>query len=151
LAAAEFVETMGRSSQIALYQDLAERSIGHGRGPLLGTVVDVVAKPRLRPRTGETPELFQVRVLEQYRADADAMFRRVVFRLDRKRMQEALVDVWRIARQIRDAGRHGFVRKSGPSCRGPFGWCRFRRLCWENDRIGYARKEAAHEELIDEA
>ena len=147
----EFVETMGRSSQIAIYQHMAERSLGPDPRPLLGTVVDVVAKPKLRPRSGESLETFETRLVDLYRGEPDAMFRRVVLALDRDRMDETLADVWRIARQIRDAERHGFARKSGPSCRGPFGWCRFRRLCWENDRTGYVSKHVAHEELIDEA
>jgi len=146
----EFVETMGRSSQIAIYQHMAERSLVPNPRPLLGTVVDVIAKPKLRPRSGESVEAFETRLVDLYRGEPDAMFRRVVLALDRDRMDETLADVWRIARQIRDAERHGFARKSGPSCRGPFGWCRFRRLCWENDRAGYVTKEVAHEELADQ-
>jgi hypothetical protein len=63
--------------------------------------------------------------------------------------REAMVNAWRIADGIRRAERYGYVSKRGPSCRGAYGPCRYRALCWHGDATGFTTKETEHEELAD--
>jgi hypothetical protein len=135
-----------------LYTVLAERQHGATLGPLLGIALDVVRKPTIRPKKDETPDAFERRAAEEYRADPDRFFRRLVFPIDRARQHEVMTNIWRIARQVHRAEREGYVTKTGPSCRGSYGPCRYIRLCRTGDLTGYMTKRVAHEELesIDE-
>jgi hypothetical protein len=146
----EFVEAMRVSSQPAIYQALAEPAFNSNLGTLLGTMLDVIGKPRIRPKKDETPTEYEQRALEDYRKEPERFFRRVVLPVDPDLRREVMVNAWRIADGIRRAERYGYVRKRGPACRGAFGPCRFRRLCWWNDRNGFVQKQTAHEELADQ-
>jgi hypothetical protein len=147
----EFADAMQYSAQPVLYAVLAERQRGAILGPLLGTVMDIARKPTIRPKKDETPDAFEHRAAEEYAADPGRFFRRLVLPIDRSRMHEVMANVWLVAQAIRRAEREGYAAKSGPSCRGSYGPCRYIRLCRTGDQTGYVTKEAAHEELIDEA
>jgi hypothetical protein len=146
----EFIEAMRFSSQPAIYQALAGARLARDFGPCLGTVLDIARKPTIRPKKGEAPEAFEARALDEYRKEPDRYFRRVVLPVDEALRREAMVNAWRIADGIRRAERFGYVSKRGPACRGAFGPCRYRPLCWSNDRTGFVRKQTAHEELADQ-
>jgi hypothetical protein len=146
----EFVEAMTVSAQPAIYQVLAERAFGDDLGPLLGTVLDIVRKPTIRPKKEEAPAEFEQRAVTAYREEPERFLRRVVLPVSPDLRREVLVNAWRIADGIRRAERFGYVSKRGPACRGGYGPCRYRRLCWFNDRTGFVRKQTAHEELADQ-
>ncbi len=146
-----FVEAMRFSAQPAIYQALVEEHLDGGHGPCLGAVLDIVAKPRIRPRKDETPEAFETRALDEYRKEPEKSFRRVVLPVNDELRREAMVNLWRVADGIRRAEKYGYVSKRGPACRGAYGVCRYRPLCWHGDATGFMTKDVAHEELIDEA
>ena len=147
----EFVEAMRHSAQPAVYQVLAEAHLGGDLGPCQGTVLDIIRKPTIRGKKDEVPEAFEARALEEYNKDPERFFRREVLPVNAALRREAMVNAWRIADGIRRAERFGYVSKRGPSCRGAYGVCRYRALCWHGDATGYVTKQVAHEELIDEA
>jgi hypothetical protein len=143
-----FAEAMRFSAQPQLYGALAENHFGDDLGPLLGTILDVVGKPRIRPKKSESAVDFETRALEEYRADPERFFRRVVIPANPDARREALMAAWRVAQGIRTAERFGYLAKRGPACRGAYGPCKFQRWCWYDDHSGYAQKETAHEELV---
>ncbi|MDI7266599.1 MAG: PD-(D/E)XK nuclease family protein [Myxococcota bacterium] len=142
----EFVESMSVSAQPAIYQTLAEAESGDEAGPLVGTVLDIIRKPAVRPKKDESPQAFGTRALEAYRSDPDSFFRRVVLPADAHLRREVMVNAWRIADGIRRAERFGYVTKRGPACRSAYGPCRYRSLCWHGDATGLTTKEVEHEE-----
>jgi hypothetical protein len=139
------------SAQPAVYKVLAEANFGDRHGPLLGTVLDVIRKPTIRPKKDESPAEFERRALEAYRAKPEEYLRRVTLPVDHLLRREVMVNAWRIADGIRRAERYGYVSKRGPACRGPYGPCRYRPICWHGDAGGFAIKDTAHEELVDGA
>jgi hypothetical protein len=143
----DFIEAMSISAQPAIYQVLAQTYFDGQIGRLLGTVLDVVRKPLIRPKKDEALEAFEQRAIEAYRGEPDRFFRRVVLPVDEGLRRQVLINAWRIADGIRRAERYGYVSKRGPACRGPYGPCRYRAICWHDDRSGFAQKETAHEEL----
>jgi hypothetical protein len=144
---AEFEEAMTVSAQPAVYQTLALAHFDGRLGPLLGTVLDVIRKPTIRPKKGETPEEFARRALQEYQEEPDRFFRRTVLPTNERLRHEVLVTAWRIADGIRRAERFGYLQKRGPACRGGYGPCRYRSLCWYGERTDFTRKDTAHEEL----
>jgi hypothetical protein len=143
----DFVEAMRFSAQPAVYQTLVGAHLGDDLGPLLGTVLDIIRKPTIRPKKDETPEAFEARALDEYRKDAGRFFRREVLPVNDDLRREAMINAWRIADGVRRAERYGYISKRGPACRGAYGPCRYRKLCWFDDRSGYIKKLTAHEEL----
>ena len=143
----EAAESFSLSVQPVLYQVLAEAYFGPHMGSVLGSVIDLVKKPVIRTRNGESPEEYRERAVAAYREEPDRFFRRVVLRADEGRRREALTVAWGVARSIRESEKHGFLSKRGPACRTSYGPCRFERLCWRDDRSGYVEKKSAHEEL----
>ena len=135
------------SIQPSLYEVLAAGYIGPQMGPVLGSVIDIAKKPVIRGRAGEPPDAYRPRAVEAYAAEPDRFFRRIILPADDRRRREAMTAAWGVARSIRDSGKHGFVGKQGPACRGPYGPCKFQQLCWHNDRSGFIEKQDTHEEL----
>lgn len=146
----EAVESFSLSAQPSLYEVLATSYFGPHMGPVLGSVIDLVKKPVIRTRNGESPEEYRERAVAAYREEPERYFRRVILRADEARRREALTVAWGVARSVRDSEKHGFLSKRGPACRTSYGPCRFERLCWRGDRTGYVEKQAAHEELAAE-
>jgi hypothetical protein len=142
-----FSEAMRFSSQPQLYAALAENHFGGELGPVLGSIIDIARKPAIRSKKSESAVDFETRALAEYRAEPDRFLRRIVLPVDVDAKRDALLAAWRVAQGIRTAERYGYLKKSGPACRGPYGSCRFVRLCRYDDRTGYTRKETAHEEL----
>ena len=143
-----FSEAMRFSSQPALYQVLAEMHFGEEIGPLLGSIIDILGKPRIRSKKNESAVDFEARAVEEYRAEPERFFKRIVLPVDVTAKNDTLLGAWRVAQGIRTAEKHGYLGKKGPACRGPFGPCRFQRLCWYDSRSGYTQKETAHTELV---
>ncbi|MBN1772526.1 MAG: PD-(D/E)XK nuclease family protein [Deltaproteobacteria bacterium] len=145
----EFLEAMTVSAQPAVYQVLAESRFGAGHGQLPGTVLDIIRKPTIRPKKDESPAEFEQRAIEAYRSEPERFVRRVVLPPDPQLRREVMVNAWRIADGIRRAERYGYVSKKGPACRGAYGPCRYRPLCWHGDATGFVTKETEHEELLE--
>lgn len=143
----EAAESLALSIQPCLYEVLAGGYFGAHMGTVAGSVIDIVKKPVIRGRAGEPPEAYRARAVEAYVAEPDRFFRRIVLPADDRRRRDAMTAAWGVARSIRDAGKHGFVGKQGPACRGPYGPCKFQRVCWHNDRSGFIEKQEVHEEL----
>lgn len=147
----DFVEAMRLSVQPSIYQTLVEAHAGVDSGRILGSMLDIIRKPAIRPKRDETPEAFEARALDEYRKDPARFFRRETVPVNESLCREAMTNAWMIADGIRRAEKFGFVSKRGPACRGAYGVCRYRPLCWHGDATGFVTKQVAHEELIDEA
>jgi hypothetical protein len=140
----EMVEALRQSVQPATYQELAARTLGK---PITGTIVDIVKKPTIHGRKGETLEEFEDRCLASYRDEPERFFRRVELPNDGRLVREAMEVFWQTARAIREADRHGYVAPRGRKCKKSFGWCEYKALCWYGNREGYRLSDQAHEEL----
>lgn len=114
--------------QIPVYDELVHRAKGI---ELQSNVIDLIKKPVTRKRKADTPHEWAKRAVEDYRADPDRFFRRVELDVDESRIRWAMGVMWRIAEQIRDADRRGYLAVRGWSCckRGS-GWCPLKSLCW---------------------
>jgi hypothetical protein len=86
----EAAESFSLSVQPSLYEVLASSYFGPHMGPVLGSVVDLVKKPVIRTRNGETPEEYRARAVAAYRDEPERYFRRLVLRADEARRREAL-------------------------------------------------------------
>ncbi len=128
----DLVKTVRAGVQLPVYQEMLRL----GRGvEVVGTVLDIIKKPVLRPRRSkkngvESPQEYNARCLEAYQDDPARFFRRVVIDYDEVRVREAREALWAVARQIRECFRWGFPALCGAGCNGQFGWCQFRELCW---------------------
>jgi hypothetical protein len=140
----EMVESLRQSIQPATYQELASRTLGQ---PITGTVVDIVKKPTIRGRKGESLSEFEDRCVAAYRDEPERFFRRVDLPHDERLVREAMEVFWQTARAIRDADRHGYVAPRGRKCKKSFGWCEYKALCWYSNRESYRLSDQAHEEL----
>ncbi len=132
--------------QIPVYDELALRA----RGIELQTnVVDIIKKPVIKRRKGEPVAQWAQRCLDDYRARPDWFFRRVEIPVEEARIRWAMSMMWRIAEQIRESHRRGFVALRGWSCcKKAYGWCRFKSLCWYGDDINKDGEES-HDDSND--
>jgi hypothetical protein len=126
-----------QSIQIPLYQALA---IAEGR-QVSGTLIDIVKKPVIRRRTSgknaETQAQYAVRCLRAYADEPERFFLRAELEYSESRCAEALSIAWETAERIRACDRGGYTALRGPSCKGPYGWCDMRDLCWHGNADGY--------------
>lgn len=135
-------------TQVALYQYLLGerlRSIGQDPREQLPTVIDAIKKPTAkRRRTGpraESEEDYWQRCVAEYAADPQRYFLRAEIEVDPGAHDEARRQAVRVARCLRQDAQHGRLTVRGPRCKGPYGWCRYRGLCWHNRIDDYERVE----------
>lgn len=134
--------------QVPSYQQLLQLGVGAGLEEINGTVVDIIKKPVLRPRnnkkSGKEPlSEWAKRCLEAYKATPERFFRRLVLPYDEGQVRDAMAIFWATARQIRECGRWGYPAVLGPGCQTPYGWCRYKYLCWHHDTEGYEHKDGS--------
>lgn len=127
---------------------------------LAGICVDIVKKPvapfkRAKPRGKKNAEEVMVEPLQDYEercyrayvGNPGRFFRRIMLPVDPNRIREAQAATWRIAQDIRDSGRHGYLACRGTNCKNNRGWCDYRAICWYRHTENYVHCEFAHEEL----
>jgi hypothetical protein len=140
----ETVSSLRNSIQPPTYEELTARGLGQ---PVIGTIVDVVKKPTIRGRKGESLGEFEDRCVASYRDEPDRFFRRVELAHDEGKIREAMEVFWQTARAIRESDRYGYFAPRGRYCKRAFGWCEYKSLCWYANHEGYRLSEEAHEEL----
>jgi hypothetical protein len=130
----EAEQWLRQSIQVPLYLEMLRTGSGV---EVVGAIADIVKKPTIRTRKGESAEEYGARALAAYRAEPDHFFRRVELDVDERQVREAMQVVWRVADQIRAADRHGYLALRGARCRGIHGMCPLQRLCWHHETSGY--------------
>jgi len=74
-------------------------------------------------------------------------FQRIMLPRRPQRIRDAQAVAWRVAQEIRDSDRHGYLGCRGINCKTPRGWCDFRSLCWYDHTENYRHGDYAHDEL----
>jgi hypothetical protein len=135
----EAVKWLKQSMQIPAYQYMLRKS--HNI-ETVGAVVDIVKKPVIKQRrTGknaETIEQYAERCRQAYLAEPARYFRREILPYDELAESDTLGLFWRTAQAIRQSDKHGYAAVQGARCKGAYGWCGARELCWYHDTDGYA-------------
>jgi hypothetical protein len=90
---------------------------------------------------------YEDRCYKGYVKQPKRFFRRVMLPRQPRRIREAQVVAWRIAQEIRDSDRYGYLACRGNNCKSTNGWCDYRSLCWYDNFDQYRHGEFAHEEL----
>lgn len=137
---------------------------------LAGICIDIVKKPvapfrrtKIKRRKGESEKSWAARLEEEarreplkdyeercykaYVADPPRFFQRLHLPVDPNRIRDAQAVAWRIAREVRESDRHGYLACRGANCRNSQGWCDYRDLCWYQNCQNYRHCEYAHDEL----
>lgn len=113
-------------------------------------VYDVLSKPRLRPRDGETPEQFELRILADVAQEPSKYFQTVQLARDEALEARYRVDVWKLSQLIDDAEATYAVHNPDACFR--FGApCEYWPVCSGtaslDDERYYRRAELEHAEL----
>lgn len=134
--------------QISMYV-LAARAMGHGINTVLYCVT---RKPTIRPRKGESPQEYGLRLIGDIHERPDYYFqRREVPRLEDD-LAEFQLELWQQAQQLLESRRHGrwFRNVGRMTCSG----CEFANICLQSVRVepdrppsGYHRLPHVHPEL----
>jgi len=90
---------------------------------------------------------YEDRCHRAYVKTPERFFRRVMLPRQPRRIREAQAIAWRIAQEIRDSDRYGYLACRGHNCKSTHGWCDYRSLCWYDNFENYRHGEFAHEEL----
>ena len=131
-----------KALQVPLYVWLAEQALGH---TLAGAICEVVKKPvgsgegAVRRRKEETWGDWQVRVADEYRANPDRYFRRVMIPRSQIDTTSAVAALQIVAETVALHDRIGYPRVRG-QCDGKYGPCPYKRLCWYGDTEGYEQR-----------
>jgi hypothetical protein len=133
-----------RGTQLATYSSLWARM---GGAPIVGHIVDIVKKPRLKRREGEEMGDWADRLTAQMMKNPDAYFLREELPWSQAHVEETDRVYWQAAKMIRYCDRHGYIAARGAHCKTLFGGCEYRRLCWHGDSEGYRISDTSHEEL----
>jgi hypothetical protein len=117
-------------------------------------VYDVVAKPRQRPKKGETPGAFGLRIMEQIaEAPADYFARSPMDQSDGA-IERALIDVWDFADRIHRDIAEGWHPRATSAC---FKWgraCPFLGVCCGLEDLaggGFVQSDEVNPELAETA
>jgi len=156
-------------SQVSTYYEGA-RALGYD---VAGAIYDVLGKPQLRPlkatpvesrkytkqgalyanqrELDETPDEYELRVLEHLTENPDRYFHRgVVVRLEAEE-REAAFDTWQTARLIREAELAQRYPRNADACPRYGRMCSFFDVCTGSasieDPLRFRRLETPHEEL----
>lgn len=138
-------------TQVSLYY-AGVRSLGHDPA---GCLYDVIRKPGLRPRKGDTPEAYYERLCDELASNPGRYYQQQeVVRLESEE-REALIDAWQTARGIREGDlAHRWPRNAdacvrwGRTC-SYFGVCT--GMADPNDSSRFRRLSNPHPELTPEA
>ena len=122
----EVESTLRAGLQVPFYLYAAEL---YGLAPL-GAICDVIKKPVIAKRKNESTEDWSQRALEAYQADPGRFFRRIVIDYDEACIAAAMDKYVYLSKMQKYYLQHGFVAVPGQGCKGPFGWCYYRGLCW---------------------
>jgi len=138
------VPQLRRGTQLATYS-----SIWHQMGgdPIVGHIVDIVKKPKLKRKDDEPLSAWADRLVAQMLKDPSKYFLREELPWSQHHVEETDQVYWDIARMIRYCDRHGYIAARGAHCATVFGGCEYRRLCWYGDSEGYRISDTPHEEL----
>jgi len=98
-----------------------------------GVLLDIIKKPTIRTRKNESPEQWGRRAYDAYRDEPAKYFARPVIDYDESLIAEAFDRLAHLAQLQAYHLKHGFKATPGPGCKGPYGWCRYRPLCWFGD------------------
>jgi hypothetical protein len=90
---------------------------------------------------------YEDRCYRAYLGHRERYFRRLMLPRQPRRIREAQAIAWRIAQEIRDSDRYGYLACRGTNCKTAHGWCDYRSLCWYDNFENYFHGEYAHEEL----
>lgn len=125
-----------------------------------GICIDIVKKPVTPFKRAETRSKnkanevvteplddYENRCFKSYISKPERFFRRLIFPVDPDRIRYAQEVAWRIAQEIRDSDRYGYLACRGTNCKTTNGWCEYRDLCWFSSTDNYQHGEYAHEEL----
>ena len=129
--------------------------------PFAGICIDIVKKPiapfkkavsRAKKKKpveviAEPLDDYEERCFKAYMKRPEHFFKRVVLPNDPQRIREAQAVAWRVAQEIRDSDRYGYLAARGHNCKTTHGWCDYRALCWFNQTENYQHGEYAHNEL----
>jgi hypothetical protein len=124
--------------------------------PMAGICIDIVKKPvapfkrpaRKTPVHIDEPlKDYEERCYRAYIKKPERFFRRMKLPHEPWRIREAKSIAWRIAQEIRDSDRHGYLACRGRNCKTTYGWCDYRNICWYFDFNNFYHSEFAHEEL----
>lgn len=132
-----------------------------GANPFAGICIDIVKKPiapfkkalsRAKKKKpveviAEPLDDYEDRCFKSYMKRPEHFFRRVLLPNDPQRIREAQAIAWRVAQEIRDSDRYGYLAARGHNCKTTHGWCDYRALCWFDNTENYQHGEYAHEEL----
>lgn len=125
--------------QIPTYQFLA--------GSTKPATVDIIKKPVLRARKGETWPQWVDRALAQQDADPLRFFARVEVPWSESSQAEMRMHYRHCADLVRHFASTGWPRKWGAGCKNPWGWCEYRPYCWYDDHDNFYKSDTAHDEL----
>lgn len=105
----------------------AARELGHD---VQGVLYDVLKKPTLRLKKGETPEAFRDRIIaEQYTKEPERFFaRKEVVRLDHE-LDLADAETWAYAEQIHEARKRGRWPRNVDACFSYNSACEYLPIC----------------------
>jgi hypothetical protein len=137
-----YFEKLAIDPQVTGYTFLASKFFPD----LRGIIYNVVRKPSIRQKKGETTEQFYERMREDYIKRPEFYFKREEIVRNEKEIEEFPKFVSNIAKELRFAN---FFPRSVSRC-SLYGSCSFRPLCIEySDELAstYGKKEKLHEEL----
>jgi len=126
-----------------------------------GICIDIVKKPVMAftrpkrlPKKNESEEVvteplddYEQRCYKSYLKMPGRFFRRLILPYDPRRVRYAREVAWRVAQEIRDSDRYGYLACRGQNCKTTNGWCEYQSICWFYNTENYQHGEYAHEEL----
>lgn len=153
-AGSEYRRRLKMDSQVSIYYDGA-RSIGY---EVDGCIYDVLGKPGLRPlqvnskrSKPETPEEFQVRIIEEIAKDPSAYYQRFPVPRLESELEEARSDIWHLAQQTRESELAGRAPRNPSACVRFNKTCPFFSVCCGegslDDQTQYRHEDKKHPEL----
>ena len=134
---------------------IGARSLGYD---ISGVIYDVLGKPGLRPLEAnsrraepETPEEYKARLIEAFAKEPNRYLARgEVVRLDQE-IDDAMVDIWDQAKQLRESQIAGRAPKNPDSCEKWGRLCPFFAVCCGEasleDPALFVRSDVIHPEL----
>lgn len=123
---------------------------------MAGVCVDIVKKPVIQFRRASAKKIdmereplddYEERAYEAYLKRPDHFFRRIKIPIIPENIREAGRVAWRVAQDIRDSDKHGYLACRGVNCKNHKGWCDYQNLCWYASHENYKHGQFAHEEL----
>jgi len=121
------------SLQVPLYQ--------WGMGDDRPALLDLARKPRLRRRKDESAAELAHRLWTAIETDPSAYFETIELPHDTAAERWTIGALQAAVDLIRHCDKRGWPRRHGAGCRTPYGWCRYRDLCWHGNADKYEIKQ----------